>query len=72
MLKKISEFLQHEGVFSHTRLISIVGSFITFGVFVFNPENTGIQNVVIAIIGFSLANTTASKFVDNFKLKSNE
>jgi hypothetical protein len=72
MLKKISQFLQYDGVFSHTRLISIVGSFVTFGVFVFNPENAGVQNVVIAIIGFSLANTTASKFVENFKLKENE
>ena len=72
MPKKISEFLQYKGVFSHTRLISIVGSFITFGVFVFKPENEGVQNIVIAIIGFSLANTTASKFADNFKLKENE
>jgi hypothetical protein len=72
MAKKISEFFQYEGVFSHTRLISIVGSFISFGVFVCNPENVGVQNVVIAIIAFSLTNTTASKFVENFKVKGNE
>jgi hypothetical protein len=72
MAKKISEFFQYDGVFSHTRLISIVGSFISFGVFVFNPENVGVQNVVIAIIAFSLTNTTASKFVENFKVKGNE
>lgn len=72
MAKKISEFFQYDGVFSHTRLISIVGSFISFGVFMFNPENVGVQNVVIAIIAFSLTNTTASKFVENFKVKGNE
>lgn len=72
MEAKIKQFFQYDGVYSHTRLISVVGSFVSFGVFVFNPENAGVQNVVIAIIAFSLTNTTASKFVENFKVKGNE
>lgn len=71
-MARIKEFLEYKGVLSHTRLISIVGSFVSFGVYIFNPENLGVQNVVIAIIAFSLTNTTASKFVEKITNKVNE
>jgi hypothetical protein len=59
---KISDFLKSKGEFSHTRLISIIGSLVVFGTFVYEPTNTGLQNLMAIVISGSLINATASKF----------
>lgn len=62
---KISEFFKSNNQFSHTRLISIIGSFVVFGAFLYDPSNTGLQNLMAIIISGSLINATASKFSKN-------
>jgi hypothetical protein len=59
---KINDFLKHKGEYSHTRLISIIGSFVIFGAFIYYPDNSGLQNLMAIIISASLINATASKF----------
>lgn len=59
---KISDFFKSKGEYSHTRLISIIGSLVVFGVFIYEPTNTGLQNLMAIIISGSLINATASKF----------
>lgn len=59
---KISDFLKHKGEFSHTRLISIIGSLVVFGAFLYNPSNNGLQDLMAIVISGSLINATASKF----------
>lgn len=69
---KISEFLTHNGEFSHTRLISILGSFIVFIVFCYHPLDTGVQNLMFGILAASLTNATVSKFAKNKENKEEE
>lgn len=59
---KISDFFKSKGEFSHTRLISIIGSLVVFGAFLYESTNTGLQNLMAIIISGSLINATASKF----------
>lgn len=58
----IWDFFKTRGEYSHTRLISIIGSFVVFVVFCLNPTNTGIQNLMFGILAASLTNATISKF----------
>lgn len=58
----ISDFFKSNNQFSHTRLISIFGSLVVFGAFLYEPTNTGLQNLMAIIISGSLINATASKF----------
>jgi hypothetical protein len=59
---KISDFLKTKGEYSHTRLISIIGSFVVFGAFLYNPSDNGLQDLMAIVISGSLINATASKF----------
>lgn len=59
---KINDFFKSKGEYSHTRLISIIGSLVVFGAFLYEPTNTGLQNLMAIIISGSLINATASKF----------
>lgn len=63
----IEFFKDANGHLSHTRLISIIGSFCVFIVFCYMPSNDGIQNLMTIIITGSLVNATASKFADKRK-----
>lgn len=66
----LSEFFKGEnGNYSHTRLISIIGSFCVFGVFVYMPSNDGVQNLMTILLTGSLINATASKFAGTSKNK---
>lgn len=56
---------------SHTRLISIIGSFVVFGLLLAYPTNDGLQNIVLGILAASLTNATASKFA-NRRYKNNQ
>jgi hypothetical protein len=67
---KISEFFKSNNQFSHTRLISIIGSFVVFGAFLYEPSNTGLQNLMAIIISGSLINATASKFSKNETIRT--
>jgi uncharacterized membrane protein YeaQ/YmgE (transglycosylase-associated protein family) len=61
----LTEFFKDEkGNYSHTRLISIIGSFIVLGSFTMYPTNDGLQNIVLGILAASLTNATASKFAN--------
>ena len=64
---KINDFFKHKGEYSHTRLISIIGSFVIFGAFIYYPDNNGLQNLMAIIISASLINATASKFSKQIK-----
>jgi hypothetical protein len=58
----ISDFFKYRGQWSHTRLISIVGSGIVFWKFIEHPDNFGLQDLMMAIIGFAFGSATMSKF----------
>ena len=60
--ESLKDFLKSNGEYSHTRLISIVGSFIVFGVFLVHPLNDGLQNIVFGVLAASMTNATISKF----------
>jgi uncharacterized membrane protein YeaQ/YmgE (transglycosylase-associated protein family) len=61
----LTEFFKDEkGNYSHTRLISIIGSFIVLGLLLFYPTNDGLQNIVLGILAASLTNATVSKFAN--------
>lgn len=60
----IKDFFKSKGEYSHTRLISIVGSFIVFGVLINNPLNDGLQEITMWILVASLTNASASKFTE--------
>ena len=55
-------FKDEKGSYSHTRLISIIGSFIVLGLLLVHPTNDGLQNIVLGILAASLTNATVSKF----------
>ena len=63
----IEFFKDGKGNYSHTRLISIIGSFCVFGMFLYLPTNDGIQNLMTILLTASLVNATASKFADRTK-----
>lgn len=58
----VRDFLKSNGKYSHTRLISIVGSFIVFGVFIVHPLDGGLQNIIFGVLAASMTNATISKF----------
>lgn len=60
----LTDFFKNEGKYSHTRLISIFGSFVVFGLLLAYPTNDGLQNIVLGILAASLTNATASKFAN--------
>lgn len=66
----ISDFFKSKGEYSHTRLISIIGSLVVFGAFLYEPSNTGLQNLMAIIISGSLINATASKFTKNETIRT--
>jgi len=57
-------FKDEKNNYSHTRLISIIGSFIVLGLLLVHPENDGLQNIVLGILAASLTNATVSKFAN--------
>lgn len=61
----ISDFFKSKGEYSHTRLISIIGSLVVFGAFIYNSSNNGLQDLMAIVISGSLINATASKFSKN-------
>lgn len=67
---KISDFFKSKGEYSHTRLISIIGSLVVFGAFLYNPSNNGLQDLMAIIISGSLINATASKFTKNETIRT--
>lgn len=68
----ISDFLKSKGEYSHTRLISIIGSFVVFGAFLYNPSDNGLQDLMAIVISGSLINATASKFSKNETIRTPE
>ncbi len=60
--QSLKDFVSYNGQYSHTRLISIIGSLITFVMFILNPLNDGIQNIVLGILIGSMTNASISKF----------
>lgn len=65
--RSLKDFISYNNQYSHTRLISLVGSFIVFIMFILNPLNDGLQNIVLGILAASLTNATISKFSNEAK-----
>jgi hypothetical protein len=65
--KSLKDFVSHNNEYSHTRLISLIGSLIVFIMFILNPLNDGLQNIVLGILAASLTNATISKFSNRSK-----
>lgn len=66
----ISDFFKSKGEYSHTRLISIIGSLVVFGAFIYNSSNNGLQDLMAIVISGSLINATASKFSKNETIRT--
>lgn len=62
--KSLSDFISYKGEYSSSRLVFLMGSLIILLEFIANPENIGVQNLVMAIMGYAAAATTVSKFAD--------
>lgn len=60
--KSLSDFVSYRGEYSSGRLISLIGSGVVLSLLIKNPENIGIQQLAMAVIGYSFAATTVSKF----------
>jgi hypothetical protein len=65
--RSLKDFISYRNQYSHTRLISLVGSLIVFIMFILNPLNDGLQNIVLGILAASLTNATISKFSNESK-----
>lgn len=65
--RSLKDFISYNNQYSHTRLISLVGSAIVFIMFILNPLNDGLQNIVLGILAASLTNATISKFSNETK-----
>lgn len=68
----ISDFFKYRGQWSHTRLISIAGSTIVFWKFIEHPDNFGLQDLMMAIIGFAFGSSTMSKFTNKNNQNTND
>ena len=60
--RSLKDFISHKGEYSSGRLVFLVGSFVILSEFIYNPESIGVQNLVMAIMGYAAAATTISKF----------
>jgi hypothetical protein len=62
LTNSIKEFFQANGEYSSGRLIFIIGSLIVFGIYIYDHKDSGVQNIMIAVLGYSSASITLSKF----------
>lgn len=60
--KSLSDFISYKGEYSSSRLVFLIGSFVILSEFIYNPESIGVQNLVMAVMGYAAAATTISKF----------
>jgi hypothetical protein len=60
--RSLKDFISHKGEYSSGRLVFLIGSFVILSEFIANPESMGVQNLVMAIMGYAAAATTISKF----------
>ena len=65
LTSSIKEFFQANGEYSSGRLIFIIGSLIVFGIYIYDHKDSGVQNIMIAVLGYSSASITLSKFSNN-------
>lgn len=66
-INSIKEFFQANGEYSSGRLIFIIGSLIVFGIYIYDHKDNGVQNIMIAVLGYSSASITLSKFSNQNK-----
>ena len=62
--RSLSDFISYKGEYSSSRLVFLIGSFVILSEFIYNPESIGVQNLVMAVMGYAAAATTVSKFAD--------
>lgn len=60
--RSLSDFISYKGEYSSSRLVFLIGSFVILSEFIYNPESIGVQNLVMAVMGYAAAATTISKF----------
>lgn len=63
--KTLSDFVSYRGEYSSGRLISLVGSTVVLILLILNPTNAGLQQLTMAVLGYSFTATTVSKFAKN-------
>lgn len=60
--RSLKDFISYKGEYSSSRLVFLIGSLVILSEFIANPESMGVQNLVMAIMGYAAAATTISKF----------
>jgi len=65
LLANIHQFFKFKEEYSSGRLVFIIGSVVVFGVYIFDYKNSGVQNIVMSVLGYSSASITISKFSNN-------
>jgi len=71
LLANIHQFFKFKEEYSSGRLVFIIGSVVVFGVYIFDYKNSGVQNIVMSVLGYSSASITISKFSNNKPNESN-
>jgi hypothetical protein len=70
--RSLKDFISHKGEYSSSRLVFLIGSLVILSEFIYNPESMGVQNLVMAIMGYSAAATTVSKFAERPRRYKNQ
>ena len=66
------QFFASNGEYSSGRLVFIIGSFVAFGLLIYDHTDNGLQNIVTAVLGYSSASFTISKFSKHNKPDENK
>jgi hypothetical protein len=72
LIKTLEDYIKINGERSSGRLVFVIGSLIVFGVYIYDHKDNGVQNIMIAILGYSSASITLSKFIKTNKQTNDE
>lgn len=72
LIKTLEDYIKINGERSSGRLVFVLGSLIVFGVYIYDHKDNGVQNIMIAILGYSSASITLSKFTKTNKQANDE
>jgi hypothetical protein len=72
LIKTLEDYIKINGERSSGRLVFVLGSLIVFGIYIYDYKDNGVQNIMIAILGYSSASITLSKFTKTNKQANDE
>jgi hypothetical protein len=72
LIKTLEDYIKINGERSSGRLVFVLGSLIVFGIYIYDHKDNGVQNIMIAILGYSSASITLSKFTKTNKQANDE